>query len=335
MSCKSSELQIVPYARMMLAFLFFILLSCNGQLDAGQLESRRLANIRQVTSGFAKAGEGYFSPDGRRIVFQAVPKEYPFYQIYTQSLDPPSKPQRISTGRGRTTCSYFHPDGRTILFASSHLDPQLDATESQERRQLEAEKKSGKRRRYSWVFDPHMDIFELRDENLVPLTRQQRLRCRVCLFARWQANRLLQRSGRRSRSLHYGSRWVPCSPTHQRTRLRWRTFFFAGWSLDRLSHRPQKTRPPPDSCDPCRRRTRSGTHRQHRSQLGPLLAPPRALHHLVWGGPLRSQGPAQLRSLAHGIQRRGRKIHRGQTATDHAITPAPMSCPSFHPMANS
>jgi Tol biopolymer transport system component len=66
---------------MMLAFLFFILLSCNGQLDAGQLESRRLANIRQVTSGFAKAGEGYFSPDGRRIVFQAVPKEYPFYQI--------------------------------------------------------------------------------------------------------------------------------------------------------------------------------------------------------------------------------------------------------------
>ena len=117
-----------------------------------------------------KAGEGYFSPDGRRIVFQAVPKEYPFYQIYTQSLDPPSKPQRISTGRGRTTCSYFHPDGRTILFASSHLDPQLDATESQERQQLEAEKKSGKRRRYSWVFDPHMDIFELRDENLVPLT---------------------------------------------------------------------------------------------------------------------------------------------------------------------
>ena len=170
MNRKSSELQIVPYARMMLAFLFFILLACNGQAEDGQLESRRLANIQQVTSGFVKAGEGYFSPDGRRIVFQAVPKEYPFYQIYTQSLDPPSKPQRISTGRGRTTCSYFHPDGRTILFASSHLDPQLDATESQERQQLEAEKKSGKRRRYSWVFDPHMDIFELRDENLVPLT---------------------------------------------------------------------------------------------------------------------------------------------------------------------
>ena len=51
------------------------------------------------------------------------PIEYPFYQIYTQTLD--GTPELISTGRGRTTCSYFHPDGETILFASSHLDPRL------------------------------------------------------------------------------------------------------------------------------------------------------------------------------------------------------------------
>ena len=31
-------------------------------------------------------------------------------------------------------------------------------------------KKSGKRRRYSWVFDPEMDIFESREGDLVPLT---------------------------------------------------------------------------------------------------------------------------------------------------------------------
>ena len=36
-------------------------------------EARHLRNIRQVTSGFARAGEGYFSPDARRIVFQATP----------------------------------------------------------------------------------------------------------------------------------------------------------------------------------------------------------------------------------------------------------------------
>ena len=67
---------------------------------------------------------------------------------------------RVSTGRGRTTCSYFSPDGKKILFASSHLDPQLDRTEADERRQQEEDRKSGVRRRYSWDFDPHMDIFE-------------------------------------------------------------------------------------------------------------------------------------------------------------------------------
>ena len=38
-------------------------------------ESRHLKDIRQVTFGFAKAGEGYFSPDGKTVIFQAA--EYP------------------------------------------------------------------------------------------------------------------------------------------------------------------------------------------------------------------------------------------------------------------
>jgi Tol biopolymer transport system component len=107
-----------------------------------------------------KAGEGYFSPNGKSIVYQAQPLDYPFYQIYTQSLEPGSRPKRISTGRGRTTCSYFSPDGKRILFASSHLDPEIDATEAAERQQQEADKKAGVRRRYKWDFDPHTDIFE-------------------------------------------------------------------------------------------------------------------------------------------------------------------------------
>ncbi len=85
--------------------------------------------MRQVTSGFLKAGEGYFSPDGKQIVYQAVSTDYPFYQIYTQPLQaagaPFPTPKLISTGRGRTTCAYFSPDGKKILFASSHLDPDM------------------------------------------------------------------------------------------------------------------------------------------------------------------------------------------------------------------
>src|SRR3954465_2523112 len=92
-------------------------------LGAGDsVEGQFLSNVRQVTSGFVKAGEGYFSPDGQQIVYQAQPLDYPFYQIYTQPLGgagvspprDPIRPKRISTGRGRTTCSYFAPDGRRI-----------------------------------------------------------------------------------------------------------------------------------------------------------------------------------------------------------------------------
>lgn len=123
------------------------------------VESKFLSNVRQVTTGFEKAGEGYFSPDGKTIIYQAIRREYPFYQIYTQPREG-DRPKLISTGRGRTTCSYFSPDGKRLLFASSHLDPNLYETEDKVRTQQEADRKAGVRRRYSWPFDPSMDIFE-------------------------------------------------------------------------------------------------------------------------------------------------------------------------------
>lgn len=126
---------------------------------AESVEPRYLANIRQVTSGFVKAGEGYFSPDGATIIYQAIRAEYPFYQIYTQPLAG-GEPKLVSRGRGKTTCAAFHPGGKKILFASSHLDPLIAAEETAARKQEEEDKKSGVRRRYSWDFDRHMDIFE-------------------------------------------------------------------------------------------------------------------------------------------------------------------------------
>jgi Tol biopolymer transport system component len=138
------------------------------------IESKYLKNIRQVTSGMVKAGEGYFSPDGETVIYQAVPEGYPFYQIYKQALAG-GEPQLLSTGRGRTTCAYFHPSGEGILFASSHLDPQLASTEAQARKQQDADKKSGARRRYQWDFDPHMDIFaaDLDGKHLRRLTNER------------------------------------------------------------------------------------------------------------------------------------------------------------------
>ncbi|MCE9547186.1 MAG: hypothetical protein K8T25_17060, partial [Planctomycetia bacterium] len=41
--------------------------------DEPSVEGKYLSHPRQVTSGFKKAGEGYFSPDGGTIIYQAVP----------------------------------------------------------------------------------------------------------------------------------------------------------------------------------------------------------------------------------------------------------------------
>jgi TolB protein len=132
-------------------------------------ESRHLKNIQQLTfdlapdgTGFSRAGEAYFSPDQSTIIYQAVRGDNPFYQIYTQPLAKGGKPRLVSTGRGRTTCAYFRPDGKRIIYASSHLDPQVDATEEAERKKVaeEAADPSKRRRRYEWAFDEYMDIFE-------------------------------------------------------------------------------------------------------------------------------------------------------------------------------
>jgi Tol biopolymer transport system component len=124
-------------------------------------EAACLQNIRQVTRDFARAGEGYFSPDGKTVIFQAEDKESgnPFYQIYTQDLAT-GRVHRVSPGIGKTTCSFFRPDGKKVIFASTHLDPNAKDQYAEEFRRRDDEKKSGKRRRYVWDFDPHFDIFE-------------------------------------------------------------------------------------------------------------------------------------------------------------------------------
>jgi Tol biopolymer transport system component len=141
----------------------FALLAClvlNAEpADWEKAEAAHLKNIRQVTHDFVRAGEGYFSPDGKQIIFQAEEKEggNPFYQIFVMDLDT-GKYRRVSPGVGKTTCSYFSPDGKKIIFASSHLDP--DAKKKQVEEYADREQNKGKRRPYRWDFDAHMDIFE-------------------------------------------------------------------------------------------------------------------------------------------------------------------------------
>ena len=45
-----------------------------------------LSDIVQLTSGFARAGEAYFSPDVKWIIFQAAPQGEAHYQMYVAKL---------------------------------------------------------------------------------------------------------------------------------------------------------------------------------------------------------------------------------------------------------
>lgn len=145
----------------MTVFLLASLISGAEPQDWAQAETQYLSNIRQVTKGYVRAGEGYFSLDGKKIVFQAEEAESgnPFYQIFVQDLET-GRVTRVSPGNGKTTCAYFRPDGKKIIFASSHEDPNTKKLQEAEYVQREEDRKNNVRRRYSWDFDPHMKIYE-------------------------------------------------------------------------------------------------------------------------------------------------------------------------------
>jgi TolB protein len=135
-------------------------MAAQPEADWQKLEAPYLRNIRQVTHDFVRAGEGYFSPDGGKIIFQAEEKgDNPFYQEFVMDLAS-GKTRRVSPGIGKTTCGYFSPDGKKIIFASSHLDPNAKKHYAGEIQQRAEEAKTKKRRRYQWDFDPYMTIFE-------------------------------------------------------------------------------------------------------------------------------------------------------------------------------
>ncbi|MFN0170815.1 MAG: TolB family protein [Bryobacteraceae bacterium] len=79
---------------------------------------RHLTNIRQLTHGGQNA-EAYWSPDGRKLIFQSTREGHDCDQIYVMNADG-SGQRMVSTGKGRTTCGYFLKDGKHFVYASTH-----------------------------------------------------------------------------------------------------------------------------------------------------------------------------------------------------------------------
>ncbi len=152
--------------------LFIILASvvCGAFAAEDSLESRFLTHTRQLIYDGKRSGEGYFHPDGKRLIFQSEREaENPFYQIYTLDLTTGDS-ARVSPGIGKTTCAFFQSGADRVLFGSTHLDPQ--AVEKQ-KAELDF-RASGKQRRYSWDYDPAMELFtaNLDGTKIMQLTKE-------------------------------------------------------------------------------------------------------------------------------------------------------------------
>lgn len=164
----------VLYSRL---FALSLLLNCSmtsfcncEEVFDSVLEASALKNIRQLTfssMGFEKAGEAYFSTDGKNIVFQAVPNGQKQYQIYAMNIEE-GIPHMVSTGYGACTCAFFKPDGKKIIFASSHDDPILKGLNTEIT--TPGYKREGGQ--YAWDFTPYMNIYEANPDGseLVALT---------------------------------------------------------------------------------------------------------------------------------------------------------------------
>ena len=137
--------------------------------DEADQESRFTTNARQLIFEGRRSGEGYFSPDGSKLIFQSEREEgNPFYQIYVLDLTT-GESARVSPGSGKTTCGFFQPGTDRVIFSSTHADPQSQAKQKAE---LEF-RASGKQRRYSWDYDEALEIYSAKQDgtDLVNLSK--------------------------------------------------------------------------------------------------------------------------------------------------------------------
>jgi hypothetical protein len=85
------------------------------------LDERHFRNLRQIIFGGQNV-EGYWGPDGKRIVYQRMNEAEGVMcdQEYVVDLAT-GESRRVSSGKGRVTCGYLYDGGQRVLYASTHL----------------------------------------------------------------------------------------------------------------------------------------------------------------------------------------------------------------------
>ena len=129
-----------------------------------------ITDSRQITFIGPRSGEGYFSADGKKMVFQSEREPgNPFYQMYVLDLKS-GQTTRVSTGNGKTTCGWINPDMKKVMWSSTHLDKKTKDKVAAEY----TERAKPVKGRYSWSFDDQFDIFQsdLSGKNVKRLTKE-------------------------------------------------------------------------------------------------------------------------------------------------------------------
>jgi len=156
----------LPIRRSLFALAVIVTVAASAVLVAGATaaaqsggsaydESVLLSRVRQLTFEGPRAGEGYYSADGRFLTLQSERHAgNPFYQIYVLDLST-GDTLRVSPGDGKTTCSFFQAGSGAVVFSSTHHDPR---TQQYQREEIEF-RESGQERRYAWDYDPEMDVY--------------------------------------------------------------------------------------------------------------------------------------------------------------------------------
>lgn len=107
---------------------------------------KHFKDVRQLTFGGENA-EAYFSPDGKKLIFQSTPERGGCDQQFVMNLET-GDTTRVSSGNGRTTCGYFaYPKGDRILYASTEAAGK------------ECPPPADRKRGYIWGVYPTYDIF--------------------------------------------------------------------------------------------------------------------------------------------------------------------------------
>lgn len=139
--------------RIVRCFLLACTITLIAALPAFAQSAPHLDDIQQLTHGGQNA-EAYWSPDGKRLIFQSTRGDLKCDQIFLMNADG-SDQHMVSTGKGRTTCGYFLKDNRHILYASTH--------EAGDACPAEPDRSKG----YVWPVYPGYDIYLATDSGKI------------------------------------------------------------------------------------------------------------------------------------------------------------------------